>query len=172
LAQALLPGPELVLLDEPTSALDPFGRMLVRGVIRDLRAQGTTVFLNSHLLSEVEATCDRVAFLREGRVLQTLSLNDIQAEHLTVDIEVDSASDELINSLRRDAISLRILGDETNRDPSSRMRIEMTVADDDGLPQVAARLVAGGARLYSLTPRRMSLEELFLKVVGSEDSGQ
>jgi ABC-2 type transport system ATP-binding protein len=63
LAQALLNDPELVFLDEPTSALDPFGRMLVRGLLHDLKARGTTVFLNSHLLGEVEATCDRVAFI-------------------------------------------------------------------------------------------------------------
>src|SRR5215211_4625008 len=64
LAQALLNEPELVFLDEPTSALDPFGRMLVRGIIHELKARGTTVFLNSHLLGEVEATCDRVSFIK------------------------------------------------------------------------------------------------------------
>ena len=67
LAQALLNQPKLVILDEPTSGLDPVGRRLVRDIIRDLSAQGTTVFLNSHLLSEVEITCDRVAFINMGR---------------------------------------------------------------------------------------------------------
>src|SRR6266550_2411866 len=62
LAAALLNEPDLVFLDEPTSGLDPLGRLIVRDVINDLRAQGTAVFLNSHLLSEVEITCDRVAF--------------------------------------------------------------------------------------------------------------
>ena len=67
LAQALINDPTLVFLDEPTSGLDPLGRLLVRDVIRELRARGTTVFLNSHLLGEVEATCDRVAFVKRGR---------------------------------------------------------------------------------------------------------
>ena len=66
LAQALLNDPTLVFLDEPTSGLDPLGRLLVRDIIGELRANGTTVFLNSHLLGEVEATCDRVAFVKRG----------------------------------------------------------------------------------------------------------
>jgi ABC-2 type transport system ATP-binding protein len=64
LAQAMLNDPELVFLDEPTSGLDPLGRRLVRDIINGLRSEGTTVFLNSHLLSEIELTCDRVAFIR------------------------------------------------------------------------------------------------------------
>ncbi len=64
LAQALLNRPALVFLDEPTSGLDPVGRRLVRDIIRELKEQGTCVFLNSHLLSEIEVTCDRVAFIR------------------------------------------------------------------------------------------------------------
>ena len=67
LAAALLGSPELVFLDEPTSGLDPLGRLLVRDVIDELRAGGASVFLNSHLLGEVEATCDRVAFVKNGR---------------------------------------------------------------------------------------------------------
>ena len=74
LAQAMLNAPEVVFLDEPTSGLDPLGRLLVRDVIADLRRQGTTVFLNSHLLGEVEVTCDRVAFVKQGRVVREMSL--------------------------------------------------------------------------------------------------
>src|SRR6187401_2340588 len=74
LAQALLNDPQLVFLDEPTSGLDPLGRLLVRDIISELRDRGTTVFLNSHLLGEVEATCDRVAFVKEGRVVRETTL--------------------------------------------------------------------------------------------------
>ena len=74
LAQALLNEPELVILDEPTSGLDPVGRRLVRDIIHDLRQRGTAVFLNSHLLSEVEITCDRVAFIKFGQILQVSRL--------------------------------------------------------------------------------------------------
>src|SRR5512134_224785 len=74
LAQALLNRPTLVFLDEPTSGLDPVGRRLVRDIIRELRSTGTCVFLNSHLLSEIEVTCDRVAFIRHGEVVRVLEL--------------------------------------------------------------------------------------------------
>jgi ABC-2 type transport system ATP-binding protein len=74
LAQALINEPDVVFLDEPTSGLDPLGRLLVRDVIEDLRERGTTVFLNSHLLGEVEATCDRVVFVKNGRTIGELAL--------------------------------------------------------------------------------------------------
>src|SRR5438046_1147812 len=77
LGVALLGRPALVLLDEPTSALDPVGRHDVREVIRALKARGTTVFLNSHLLTEVEQVCDRVAFVDKGRVIQVGTLGDL-----------------------------------------------------------------------------------------------
>ena len=71
LAQALIHEPELIFLDEPTSGLDPMGRRLVRDIIRAQRERGATVFLNSHLLSEIEITCDQVVFIREGEVVTT-----------------------------------------------------------------------------------------------------
>ena len=85
LAQALLNDPDLVFLDEPTSGLDPVGRRLVRDIIRDLSENGTTIFLNSHLLSEVEITCHRVAFIRHGEVLATSSLQTLVEGELTVE---------------------------------------------------------------------------------------
>src|SRR5436190_10105801 len=76
LAQALLNDPDIVFLDEPTSGMDPLGRLLVRDIIHELRARGTSVFLNSHLLGEVEATCDRVAFVKQGRIVHQLTLGE------------------------------------------------------------------------------------------------
>jgi ABC-2 type transport system ATP-binding protein len=77
LGVALLGAPDLVVLDEPTSALDPVGRRDVREIIRSLSARGTTVFLNSHLLTEVERVCDHVAIVNEGRVLASGPLADV-----------------------------------------------------------------------------------------------
>ncbi len=88
LAQALLNQPALVFLDEPTSGLDPVGRILVRDIIRELRAQGTCVFLNSHLLSEIEVTCDRVAFISHGEVVRLLELASLDTGQVTVSIRV------------------------------------------------------------------------------------
>src|SRR4029077_3927014 len=78
LAQALVHEPELIFLDEPTSGLDPMGRRLVRDIIRAQRDRGATVFLNSHILSEIEITCDEVVFIRDGEVVTT---RDLRAEH-------------------------------------------------------------------------------------------
>ncbi|HEV3464678.1 MAG TPA: ABC transporter ATP-binding protein, partial [Actinomycetota bacterium] len=80
LALALVNRPDLVLLDEPTSALDPVGRREVRELVRELAAAGVTVFLNSHLLTEVEAVCDRVAIVSQGRVVASGPLDDLAAE--------------------------------------------------------------------------------------------
>src|SRR5438874_10629164 len=77
LAQALINDPELIFLDEPTSGLDPMGRRLVRDIIKAQRSRGATVFLNSHLLSEVEITCDRVAFIKHGEVLETRQMQPL-----------------------------------------------------------------------------------------------
>ena len=189
LAQALLNDPELVFLDEPTSALDPFGRMLVRGIIRELKARGTTMFLNSHLLGEVEATCDRVSFIKEGRVLRTLALHDLEAGRLHVELRVDLVTPELLAALDDLPVERRLLDGEpeegapvlasaSERGPATAVagatatRIELTLADEELLPVIAERTLASGARLYGLTPRRISLEQLFLEVVGTEDSGQ
>jgi ABC-2 type transport system ATP-binding protein len=174
LAQALLNEPELVFLDEPTSALDPFGRMLVRGIIHDLKARGTTVFLNSHLLGEVEATCDRVSFIKAGRVLRTLALKEIAEGQIHVELRVDALTPALLAALGQ------LLGDRGQvavnghapAEPAALATCHLTLADEDLLPLIAERTLASGARLYALTPRRMSLEQLFLDVVGTEDSGQ
>src|SRR6185503_1428608 len=94
LAQALLNEPEVVFLDEPTSGLDPLGRLLVRDVIEELRAQGTAVFLNSHLLSEVEVTCDRVAFVKKGCVVRAMTLAE-QGRQLDIELKLGSTSPEI-----------------------------------------------------------------------------
>jgi ABC-2 type transport system ATP-binding protein len=177
LAQALLNEPQLVFLDEPTSALDPFGRMLVRGVIHDLKARGTTVFLNSHLLGEVEATCDRVSFIREGRVLRTLRMDDLEAGKLHVDLRVDQATPALLAALEGLGTQPRALLDgasagHAGMPAAATAAYELTLTDEDLLPVIAERTLASGARLYALTPRRASLEQVFLEVVGTEDSGQ
>jgi ABC-2 type transport system ATP-binding protein len=180
LAQALLSEPELVFLDEPTSALDPFGRMLVRGIIHDLKARGTTVFLNSHLLGEVEATCDRVSFIKAGRVLRTLALADMREGHFQVELRVDAVTPEMLAALRELAPDQSALGGAAGDGPArnggssngATATVELTVADEEMLPAIAERVLASGARLYALTPRRISLEQLFLDVVGNEDSGQ
>src|SRR5207244_9183246 len=81
IAQALFHGPELVFLDEPTDGVDPVGRREIRAILQDLKARGVTVFLNSHLLSEVEQLCDRVAILRRGLLAREGTIADLTEQH-------------------------------------------------------------------------------------------
>ena len=154
LAQALLNDPDLVFLDEPTSGMDPLGRLLVRDLIHELKAHGTSVFLNSHLLGEVEATCDRVVFVKQGRVIHEL---DMAAEPtgLEVELRVEGASDPVLSA--HGTLLARASG-------MARLRVE----SDESLPALAAALVAAGAKLYSMTPHRRSLEATFLEVMGED----
>lgn len=154
LAQALLGEPELVFLDEPTSGLDPLGRLLVRDVIRDLKARGTTVFLNSHLLSEVEVTCDRVAFVKDGRVVREMTLGAAERD-LEVELRLDRVSPEVLEGLSRFGRDVRADG----------RLVELRVEDEARLPEVSRWLAANGVGLFHLAARRRSLEDVFLEVM-------
>ena len=155
LAQALLGEPELVFLDEPTSGLDPLGRRLVRDIIRDLRNAGTTVFLNSHLLSEVEITCDRVAFVKDGRVVRETVLSAAERD-LEVELRLDRTSPELL-------LGLAAFGRDVRADGRS---VRLRMDGEERLPEMTRWLAAQGVGLYHLAARRASLEELFLEVIG------
>jgi ABC-2 type transport system ATP-binding protein len=173
LAQALLNEPALVFLDEPTSALDPFGRMLVRTIIHTLKQQGTTVFLNSHLLGEVEATCDRVAFIRAGTVLDTLPLKELGAGRVRLEVRVDAVTPALTEAL--DALARTTNGSMTPccpPDDAKDSTLLYELHDEALIPEIAERTITSGARLYGLMSHRRSLEQLFLDIVGAEDSGQ
>ena len=157
LAQALMNRPALVFLDEPTSGLDPIGRLLVRDLIRDLRDEGTTVFLNSHLLGEVEATCDRVVFLKAGTIIHEMRLAD-QPIGVEIELRVDGASEDTLAGLARFGESL----------PSSNGVLRMRVENEDRIPVVARFVVEKGARLYQLNAHRKTLETWFLEVMGED----
>ena len=160
LAQALLNDPALVFLDEPTSGLDPIGRRVVRDIITDLRQRGMAVFLNSHFLSEVEKTCDRVAFIRGGRVLQTSSLKEFEEEAMQVVVRVGQPTPELLTGLAQ-------FGRNVALEPGDG-RVRLTMSDEAQLPALAHWVVQNGHNLYELTPTHLSLEDRFLQVVGEE----
>jgi ABC-2 type transport system ATP-binding protein len=160
LAQALINEPALVFLDEPTSGLDPLGRRMVRDIIRHLRERGTTVFLNSHLLSEVEITCTRVAFVAAGRVRQVLTLGDRQGELMQVELRVGAVDEALLAGLRRWSEQIEV--DATTH------TVTLRLASEHDLPEIARWIVGQGRDLYGLTQRTLSLEDLFVSIVGDE----
>jgi ABC-2 type transport system ATP-binding protein len=157
LAQALINSPDLVFLDEPTSGLDPLGRLLVRDVIEELRDSGTTVFLNSHLLGEVEATCDRVAFVKQGRVIHELSFAD-SAAALEVEIRIDRVEPGTLASLEAFG---SVIGHAGNK-------LRLSIANEQVLPEIARSLVAGGVALYEMRCRPKTLEEWFVEIMGAD----
>jgi ABC-2 type transport system ATP-binding protein len=163
LAQALLNSPALVFLDEPTSGLDPVGRYEVREIIRELKSEGVTVFLNSHYLSEVEVTCDRVAIVKGGRLVRLGTLDELTRGANEVEIEASGLDGEMMSGLA--AWGVITTASETG---SGAVRLVMEVTNDGALPEIATYLVAGGARLHALSPRRPSLEELFMRVMSEE----
>jgi ABC-2 type transport system ATP-binding protein len=160
LAQALLNQPDLVFLDEPTSGLDPLGRRLVRDVIWDLRSRGVTVFLNSHMLSEVERVCDQVAIMDRGEVVKAGRLQELLSGSTAVEIRVSGAKPELVEQLRPLCCELR----------STDSLISALVDDVETVPRLAQLLVNGGARLYGISTSNESLEEVFIKLVDNSRS--
>ncbi|MEM8863753.1 MAG: ABC transporter ATP-binding protein, partial [Chloroflexota bacterium] len=168
LAQALMNDPKLVFLDEPTSGLDPLGRKLVRDIIDGLRNEGTAVFLNSHLLSEIEQTCDRVAFIRKGIVLETNSMATLNQERLRVVLRVARPTLELAHALDN-------LGDCINLDnhkpfDAETGHIVIHVDAEDNIAMVARYLVDQHHSIYELKPQRITLEERFLQVIQGEEA--
>jgi ABC-2 type transport system ATP-binding protein len=154
LGVALLGAPDLVVLDEPTSALDPVGRHDVREIIRALGERGTTVFLNSHLLTEVEQVCGRVAIVDRGRVVAEGTLDELLGGD-TVRVRV--------TGLERDArAALARFGalDEEGE------WLVLRGIDAERVPELVAEIVGLGGRVYAVEPRHESLEDRFLRLLG------
>jgi ABC-2 type transport system ATP-binding protein len=158
LACAMLADPEVLFLDEPTSALDPVGRMHVRELLVGLRERGTTVFLNSHLLSEVEMVCDEVAVIDHGRVVAAGPLGELLAG--PCEVEVDLAEPF---SLAADGPPA---GEGSRVISAEPTRLVVGLAEEAQVPELVERLVAQGARIVGVTRRRRTLESLFLEAVG------
>ena len=154
LGVALLGAPDLVVLDEPTSALDPVGRHDVREIIRGLGERGTTVFLNSHLLSEVEQVCRRVAIVDRGRVVAEGTLDELLGGD-TVRIRVTDLDRAAKTGLSR----FGQLDDEGDW-------LVIRGIDTERVPELVADIVRLGGRVHAVEPRHESLEDRFLRLLG------
>ncbi len=166
LAQALANDPELVLLDEPTDGVDPVGRRDIRDVLLRLRDQGKTIFINSHLLSELEMVCGRVAILVGGRVARQGALDELTATRQHYEIEVNSAPDSLgkaVSEFRtRSKITLEILNDT----------ILAGTTDAAEIQDLLDVLRRSGLTIKRVQAVRPSLEELFMEAVTDPTTGK
>ncbi len=160
IAQALVNHPRLVFLDEPMSGLDPLGRREMSLLIRELRDSGVTVFFCSHILSDVEQLCDRVAILNRGKLVQAGRLSEIIDVSLrAVEVVVEGLSPEIEN---------RIVGSfrELRRQGS---RSHLTFADIPSFDKALPVLLGGGARLVSVNPVKETLEDHFFREIEAGD---
>ncbi len=158
LAQALINDPEIVFLDEPMSGLDPIGRREVRDLIASLRQDGKTVFMCSHILSDIEVLCDRVAILKGGRLSQIGALDDLRRQvsgQNSIEVVVSGTDAATLQS------NLSDQGEFSLNSTPAGLRIEVT--DEKDVDRVLAALRKAEGTLISVQPVRQSLEELFVE---------
>jgi len=158
IAQALIHNPDMLLLDEPTSGLDPIGTKEIRDIILAEKWRGKTIFINSHLLSEVERTCDRVAILDHGKIVKVGKLDTLSSRRATIMVEVIEKSEKLHEGLKRVAEEVRVK-DNT---------YIITPKDDQTMAHIPGIIVEAGARMVSIKEDRESLEDIFLSAIKQE----
>ena len=161
LAQAMLHDPELLILDEPTDGVDPVGRSELRTLLQELKSEGKTIFINSHLLQEVELVCDRVAILDHGNLLRVGTLNEITDQREREIEFVVRGAENVLREVFSDATIV-----DWQRDASDVTQIRVQGLDQTGVNGRIDALRSRQLELVSLIPSRDSLEEAFLEIVG------
>ena len=160
LAAALVHDPEVLLLDEPTDGVDPVGRREIRDLLREEAERGRAILLNSHLLSEIEQTCDRVAILRRGRVVREGTIEELTRRAERYRMSVEPFDESLLASFRETGAGVeRVNG-----------HLVLSVRDLAHVNVLVDRLRAAGGALRELTPDRSSLEDVFVDLVQPDPS--
>jgi len=156
IAQAMLGSPRLLLLDEPTSGLDPVGIKELRGVLHSLKEKGTTIFLNSHLLSEIERTCDRIAILHKGKIIKEGCTNELTHQSKHLEVVTEGINETMLNKIN----SMCSKDLETS---GNILRIYPRVEEDT--LSIHRIIDENGGRLRSLCWKGETLEETFYRLV-------
>jgi len=166
LAQALLNDPDLLFLDEPTGGVDPVGRRAIRDIVLELQDEGTTIFLNSHLLSEVEKVCTQIAILRDGSLVRQGSVEELTSVERVYDLVATPVPDALLEEA---APALQPAPDGTPPTPDLE-QYRVHADDRTTLNAVLDRLRGAEVQIESITPLRQSLEDYFIDVVDTPSS--
>lgn len=159
IAQALMHEPDFVFLDEPTDGVDPLGRRHIRELLQHLKARGCTIFLNSHLLGEVELICDRVGILQRGRMVREGSIADLTQQQGFFVIRLAPGQEMPVAELGALGFQVAALGN----------RWDVYVPDGQSIDPVVDLLRSRGLSLRHLVEKRQTLEELFLETVGEDE---
>jgi ABC-2 type transport system ATP-binding protein len=157
LAGAILHHPELLFLDEPTSALDPIGRRDVRDLVATLKQRGTTIFLNSHLLSEVEMTCTHLGFIKKGKLVACGETSEFLQDTHIITVEADGVDPALLQRWR----------EENRLVEAEGRKLSLTVDNRTEVPLIVGELVHNGASIYNVESKSRGLEEVFLDLIES-----
>ena len=160
LAQALLNSPELLLLDEPAAGLDPISNKEMRDILLKLKSKGVTIFINSHLLSEVEMVCDRVAILHHGRLVRTGTKQELTSKGEVIEFTLEGISDALITKIQEVATQVKVEGNCITINPKDINTIS-------AIPQI---IINQGGKLLSLNSHMESLEDIFLRLIKGEEN--
>ena len=155
LAGAILHEPALLFLDEPTSALDPIGRKEVRDIIHLLKNQGTTIFLNSHLLSEVEMTCTHLGFINRGKMIDSGPIESFMGQKHEITITAAEIPPPMLKRWRT----------ENRFIAQHDQAYTLTVDEKEEIPRLVEELVAGGSRIYRVESRQIGLEDVFMELI-------
>jgi ABC-2 type transport system ATP-binding protein len=161
IAQAIFHDPELIFLDEPTDGVDPVGRRQIRDLMQELRGRGKTLFVNSHLLGEVEQVCDRVAILQHGHVVREGSIAALTQQKGLFVVGLAPGQTLPVEQVRQLGYEVKPAGE----------RWEVVLAGDQTIDAVIDLLHRQGLNLRHLVEKRESLEDLYLKTLGSEPAG-
>lgn len=162
IAMALVNDPQLVILDEPTDGVDPVGRREIRTILQRMRDEGRTVFLNSHLLGEVEMVCDRVAIMLQGRVVRYGSIDELTSQSRRYEISFERHACEVVHAGGREH-AVEVLGE--------RRRIVLPRATADEVQPIIDELRRQGAIIMGVHDVRESLEDMFLRAVQDPTTG-
>lgn len=155
IAQALLHDPDLIILDEPTDGVDPIGRREIRDLLLELKAQGKTIFINSHLLSEVEMICDEVAILHQGLLLRQGTVQELTTSNQRYRVHAAVKDADLLQQIRAKAALVR----------ASNGHLELVVSGPEPLNEIIDLLRRHHTLIEAIIPHRLSLEESFFQTI-------
>jgi len=162
IVQALLNEPDLLILDEPTSGFDPFGRRMVRDFLLELKQRGTSIFLSSHILSEVEVVCDRVAIINRGRLVQQGTLREVIGSHTGYEIAFTDPHGSIVPRVREMNLKVALVEQQVQ-----------TFTGDEALAQAVVDTIrSGGGTLKAFVPKTRTLEAVFLELVGASEQAR
>lgn len=171
IAQALLNEPELIILDEPSLGLDPVGMVEVRDLIKNVASQGTTVFLSSHLLFEVEQVCSHVTIINKGVALVSDTIENVSRKTKApamIQIEVTKLTDSIVENLKK----LPFISDVKTEDNKLSIALD---TKEDVRPQVSETVTSSGGIIVAMALSGQSLEDVFVQLVGKsgeEEAGK